>query len=266
MSDLVNKTNDFLKSDSLVSKIIFLFIALIVFILCIKFTINIINKYKNTDSPLLINGMIDAKNQIVIPQNPNTNGAVTLARSNNQQNGIEFTWSVWIFIDNLQYLSGKYKNVFYKGYENKTSTTNAPGLYIHPNTNSLIVVMNTFTTINDEIQIPNIPLNKWLNVIIRCENNILDVYINGTIIKSIELSSVPKQNFGDIFVAANGGFAGYISNLVYYDRALGTLEISDITSTGPNTVMIGYNSLQNTSNKYFSTRWYFYGNHDSYNP
>ena len=140
MSDLVNKTNDFLKSDTLVSKIIFLFIALIVFILCIKFTINIISNYKNTNSPLLIDGMVDAKHQMVIPQNPNTNGAVILARSNNQQNGIEFTWSVWIFIDNLEYLTGKYKNVFYKGYENKTSNTNAPGLYIHPNTNSFFQV------------------------------------------------------------------------------------------------------------------------------
>ena len=266
MSDLVNKTNEFLKSDSLVSKIIFLFIALIVFILCIKFAVNIISNYKHEDSPILINGMIDAKNQIVIPQNPNTKDAITLARSNNQQNGIEFTWSVWIFIDNLEYLQGKYKNVFYKGYENTTSTTNAPGLYIAETKNELIVIMNTFTTIQEKIIIPNIPLNKWLNVIIRCENNILDVYINGVIIKSIELSSVPKQNFGDIFVAANGGFAGYISNLVYYDRALGTLEISDITTTGPNTYMVGYNGLQNTSNKYFSTRWYFYGNQDAYNP
>lgn len=266
MSDLVNKTSDFLKSDSLVSNIIFLFIALIVFILCIKFTINLISNYKNSNSQILIDGMVDAKNQIVIPQNPNTIGAITLERSKNQQNGIEFTWSVWIFIENLEYLTGKYKNVFYKGYENKISNTNAPGLYIHPDTNSLIVVMNTFTTINDEIQIPNIPLNKWLNIIIRCENNILDVYINGTIIKSVELTSVPKQNFGDIFVAANGGFAGYISNLAYYDNALGTLEISDITSTGPNTKIIGYNGLQDTSNKYFSTRWYFYGNQNAYNP
>ena len=68
MSDLVNKTNDFLKSDSLVSKIIFLFIALIVFILCIKFTINLISNYKHGDSSILINGMVDAKNQIVIPE------------------------------------------------------------------------------------------------------------------------------------------------------------------------------------------------------
>lgn len=266
MSDLVNKTNDFLKSDSLVSKIIFLFIALIVFILCIKFTINLISNYKHGDSSILINGMVDAKNQIVIPQNPNTPGTVTLARSNNEQHGIEFTWSVWIFIDNLEYLAGKNRNIFYKGYENTTASTLAPGLFIHSNQNALIVVMNTFKTINEEILIPNIPLNKWLNIIIRCENNILDIYINGTIIKSVEFQSVPKQNFGDVFVAANGGFAGYISSLVYYERALGTLEISDITSAGPNTRMIGYNNIQNKSNQYFSTKWYFSGNQDGYNP
>jgi hypothetical protein len=55
--------------------------------------------------------------------------------------------------------------------------------------------MNTFSVINEQIVIPDLPLNKWVNVIIRCENTTLDVYINGTITRSHMLHGVPKQNY-----------------------------------------------------------------------
>jgi hypothetical protein len=90
--------------------------------------------------------------------------------------------------------------------------------------------MNTFNVINEEIVIPDIPINKWVNVIIRCQNTTLDVYINGTIARSINLVGVPKQNYGDVYIAPNGGFSGYISNLWYYNYALGINEISRIAN------------------------------------
>ena len=62
--------------------------------------------------------MVDAKHQIVFPQDPSNNDAVTIYRSINENQGIEFTWSVWIFINNLQYLEGQYKHIFHKGNSN----------------------------------------------------------------------------------------------------------------------------------------------------
>ena len=44
---------------------------------------------------------------------------------------------------------------------------------------------------------------------------------------------VPKQNYGDVFVGLNGGFDGNVSNLWYYDYALGTAEIQRIVNSGP---------------------------------
>ena len=225
----------------------------------------------SSNSPKLINGMIDAKQMIVFPQDPSLNNAATIYRSVNATDGIEFTWSVWIFIDNLQYLSGQYRHVFHKGNYQLDSTgknfpNNAPGLYIAPNTNSLIVIMNSFNEINEEITIPNIPLNKWVNVIIRCQNNKLNVYINGTITRSIELNGVPKQNYGDIFVSMNGGYDGYTSNLWYYNYALGTAQINQITNAGPNTKLTSSSALGQPFSKYLSLRWFFYGDNDGYNP
>jgi hypothetical protein len=184
---------------------------------------------------------------------------------------LEFTWSCWIFINSLQTNAGIFKHIFSKGNSDlgdngMVQPNNAPGLYLAPHANNLVVVMNTFNVINEEIMIPDIPMNKWVNVIIRCENNTLDVYINGSIIKSHHLHGVPKQNYGDVYIAPNGGFSGYISNLWYYDYALGVNEISKLASNGPNTNTKNSNGLNLKNNNYLSLRWFFYGAGDNFNP
>ena len=265
-------TREFLESNSLVAKFAFLILVIFAFIILLRAGISLMAYFlKPNESPLLINGMVDATQMIVFPQDPSNNGAVTIYRSVNATDGLEFTWSTWIFINNLQTNAGIFKHIFSKGNSNIQSDgliqpNNAPGLYIAPDTNDLVVLMNTFNVINEEITIPDIPLNKWLNIIIRCQNTTLDIYINGTITRSIELSGVPKQNYGDVYVAMNGGFNGYISNLCYYNYALGTAAIQKLVSKGPNTHMIGSNGINEKSADYFSLRWFFYGSDDMYNP
>jgi hypothetical protein len=133
--------------------------------------------------------------------------------------------------------------------------------YLTPYKNELLVIMNTNDVINEEIRIPDIPLNKWVNVIMRCVNTTLDVYINGIITKSTNLSGVPKQNYGNVYVAMNGGFSGYISNLWYYSKALNSVEIQRISVRGPTTKINTSNSMLSGLNlrypNYLSLQWYF---------
>jgi hypothetical protein len=265
-------TKEFLESNSLVVKFAFLLLVVVVFVILLRVGISTLAYFlQPSSSPHLIDGMVDAKQMIIFPQDPSGNNSVTIYRSVNASDGLEFTWSTWIFINNLQTNAGIYKHIFSKGNSDINENgmiqpNNAPGLYIAPNTNTLVVVMNTYNVINEEILIPDIPLNKWVNVIIRCQNTNLDVYINGTIARSINLVGVPKQNYGDVYVAMNGGFDGYISNLWYYNYSLGTTEIQRILNRGPNTKMIGGNSIDNKTYNYLSLRWFFYGAGDGYNP
>jgi|UniRef100_A0A6C0DU63 hypothetical protein len=263
---------DFVDSNSLVAKIAFLLLVLFGFVIALRLGISILAYFLSpTGSPHLIDGMVDGKQMIIFPQDPNTSGAKTITRSVNANDGIEFTWSSWVFIDNLQYNAGKYKHVFHKGNDQVSTTglnfpNNAPGLYIAPNTNAFVIIMNTYDNINEEITIPDIPMNKWISVIMRCQNKTLDVYINGTIARSVQLAGVPKQNYGDVFVAMNGGFSGYVSNLWYYNYALGTAAIQNIVHSGPNTKMVGSNAMNMKNPNYLSLRWFFYGTQDQFNP
>ena len=267
-------TKDFLQSNGLVAKFVFLIMVIIAFVILLRIGIRVLTFFlaPSNQSTNLINGMVDATQSIVFPQDPSYSTAVTIERSSNATDGIEFTWSVWIYINNLQYLPDKFKHIFYKGNYDLSGSglnfpNNAPGLYLAPNTNTLVVMMNTFNEINEEIHIPDIPLNKWVNVIMRCSNKTFDVFINGIITRSITFIGVPKQNYGDVYVAMNGGFDGYISNLHYYNNALGTSAIQRIISKGPNTSMIGSNDGMNMKNaNYLSLRWFFYNSNDGFNP
>jgi len=257
----------FLESNTLVSKLAFMLLVLFGFIVLLRIGITIVTKiFKPNESPHLIDGMVDASQMIVFEQDPSGGSNKTIYRSVNATDGVEFTWSTWLFVNNIYNSgnSGSYKHIFSKGNSDLQdngliSPNNAPGLYIAPDTNDLVVMMNTFNVINEEITIKDIPINKWFNVIIRCQNTTLDVYINGTITRSINLVGVPKQNYGDVYVAMNGGFDGYISNLWYYNYALGTSAIQKLAGNGPNTKMIGNTGMSDATYNYLSLRWFFYG-------
>ena len=278
-SSATSATKEFFQSNSIVAKIAFLLLILVVFSVLLRLGIAIIGYFLGiNDSPKLFTGMVDAQQQIIIPQDPQDSSSVTITRSTNATDGIEFTWSCWIYIKDIAVNSNQYRCVFYKGndyYPNPKKDTsaavglnfpnNAPGLYIAPNTNDLVVFMNTFKVINEQVTIKDIPLLKWVNVIIRCQNTTLDIYINGTIAKSLQLHGVPKQNYGNVYVAPQGGFSGYISNLWYYNYALGTAEINQLVNDGPDTTMTGGNSINMRNPDYLSLRWFFYGNTNAYN-
>jgi len=262
---------EFMESNTLVSKFAFLILVIIGFIILLKLGVSFLSYFTQPNkSPHLIDGMVDATQMLVYPQDPNGNSAVTIYRSSNETKGIEFTWSVWIYINNLQTNAGIYKHIFSKGNSDLTNKglvypNNAPGLYIAPNTNDLVIMMNTFTVINEEIVVNDIPLNKWVNVIIRCENTTVDVYINGTIVRSVDFTSVPKQNYGNVYVAMNGGFSGYISNLWYYNYALPPTSIQTITANGPNTKMVGTSAINDSTTNYLSLSWLLNHPGDMYN-
>ena len=47
--------------------------------------------------------MKDAKKVLIIPQDPKNPNSIPVMRSTNQDNGLEFTWTVWLYVDDLVY-------------------------------------------------------------------------------------------------------------------------------------------------------------------
>lgn len=249
-----NETREFIESNSIVAKLAFFLLVAIAFVILLRLgTAFLVWALGPNNNPHLIDGMVDGRQRQTF--------ARPLARSDNQKDGIEFTWSTWLYIDDLTYKQGSYKHIFSKGSADVQSNglsfpLNAPGLYIAPDTNELVVLMNSFDVINNEIRIPNIPISKWIHVLIRVQGSTLDVYMNGVIVASEQLRGVPRQNNSDVHQGLNGGFSGNVSNLWYFDRALNIREIQALTSRGPNLRMIGGNGMSVKNHDYLSLRWY----------
>ena len=261
--------NEFLDSSSLVAKFAFLLLVIFVFVIALRAGSALLKELiKPAQNPVLIKGMIDSKQMQYFPQDPSIVGSVPIMRSDNKEQGMEFTWSVWIYIDDFSYKREQYKHVFHKGNDNINITeepiglnqpNNAPGLYIKPHTNDLAVIMNTFDKINDEVTIKGIPLNKWVNVIIRLnKQNQLDIYINGTLTKRHILQGVAKQNYGNVYASMNGGFSGHTSELRYFNSAIGANKIRNIVNKGPNLRMDSNTNVAKNKPHYFSNKWYLY--------
>ena len=272
LDSLIKVSQDFLDSSSIIAKFSFLLFVIIIFVSLLRIGTSILVWFLSpSKDPILMKGLNNAKQGINIPQDPSVDNSIPILRSVDQTKGMEFTWSIWMYIDEFNnYKKEEYKHVFHKGNDSITQTgddkgkispINAPGLYITPHVNNLEIVMNTFDEINDNIVIKNIPINKWINVIIRLNNqHQLDVYINGILSKRHTLSGVARQNYGNVFSTMNGGFSGYTSELRYFDNAIGLGKINEIVKSGPNLKI--YDNGNNTGittgrPQYLSTKWYF---------
>lgn len=268
-----NSTKEFLESNSAIARFSFLILAIFVFVILLKLFIRIIAYFllNKSGTVYLVNGMIDGNEPFIFPQDPNSNSnAKTLSKSNNANSGVEFSWSCWLYVNSITVNPGQqtiYKHVFSKGNNNwNTSSSNpkgvaypnnAPGVYLSPNTNDLYVFMNTYDIVSEEIVVNAIPLNKWFNLTICCVNKSLDIYINGIIVNSHQLISVPKQNYGDVFVCNNGGFSGNLSNLIYYNKAISLKTIQQIVASGPNFKAITSSKTNQRDYNYLAIDWYF---------
>jgi hypothetical protein len=263
---LVNANQDFLNSNSIIAKVVFLLLVLIVFLFLVNLGIKMIYYFSTpAKATYVINGVVPGSANINVSQNPGDSNSATIYRSNNETTGIEFTWSVWLNINGLANGSGKcskLSHIFNKGNNNFSSSTgvadvnNAPGVYICEGNNTLRVYMDTFSSNNNYLEITNIPLKKWFHCAIRLQNKILDVYINGVIVARKVLDGVPKQNYDNVYIGANSGFNGQISNLVYYDSALSVFGINNIILRGPNMTQSGAVSTNKNYYTYLSNDWY----------
>jgi hypothetical protein len=253
---------EFLYSDDPFSVFLTIVILVILFIISLNILMGVVNAVSKQNEVYVVRGITPGNIPLYIPVNPAVNGSVPIDRSNNKT-GIEFSWSVWLNIADVP-TTNTYQHVFSKGegtqVNGKVFPNNSPGLYITQTDNqcNLVVVMNTFdnSTVSDEVTVPNIPLNKWINVILRVMNNNLDVYINGSLVKSHELSGVPRQNYGDVNVALDSGFNGYLSNLMYFTYGVSPGKITSLSNQGPNLKVSSKINVLQVTPSYLSTKWY----------
>jgi len=281
--------SEFLSSNTMIARGTFLLGVLIFFSILFYIGSKLVYYFLSpSETPFLISGMKDATEALTISQHMGQKTTIPILRSVNEYGGVEFTYSFWIYINDVNYNEAiDYKHVFNKGSSPSSQgeggsglfgPNNAPGVYLYNGKKNysdalminypvlgMLVRLNVFhnnESVNkpyyDDIYVDAIPIKKWVGVIIRVTSqNICDIYINGTLTKRHKLSNIVKQNYDNLYVNYNGGFSGNLSDLKYYNYAVGTLEIDSVTARGPNLKIKSNSNIEKAKPQYLSTHWYF---------
>jgi hypothetical protein len=255
-------SNEFLESNGLLAKCAFIILLFILFLFIFKIGVQVLGYLLGpSKNPYIVYGKLEGYNTVTISQDPSNKSSIPILRSNNENTGIEFTWSVWLFL-NLG-TNDKVKCVFVKGNSDPDTTnlyyqTNSPGMYVSSKNGvgQIEYILNDVNNNDNKMIITNVPLQKWVHFAYRLQNTILDVYVNGVVQNRLQMSYAPKQNYYDITVC--GGYNGSLSNLRYYDHALTVFDINNIIMFGPNTnpSKLASNNSGSGNYSYLSSQWY----------
>lgn len=163
--------------------------------------------------------------------------------------GGEFTVSTWVYIDNWSYRSGMNKSILSVGGPNFDTLRvylggSKPKLFVRLHTTNQGAVTqekgdsllkSTESSVFSQLQtessllessagcdLPEIELQRWVNIAIAVNGKTVDVYIDGKLTRSCVLPNFFKVDGSGY--SANllmyGGFGGLISTTMMYDSAL----------------------------------------------
>lgn len=160
-----------------------------------------------------------------------------------------FTYSIWLFVDDWSYRLGEKKVIFSRIKGNDVCPKVSLGEY----ENNLTIEITPYQTSGanaaepHKCELSNIPLQKWVNVLFSVYGRSLDVYIDGKLSRTCVMSGPAHiPNDADITLFPTGGsgsgasgFGGYISNFKYWPDATNPQQAWDIYKEGYGGSMLG---------------------------
>ncbi len=204
-------------------------------------------KYIFTD-PYTLQGIQDGKTTSTI-------NASSLASNGTDVPSSNFAYSIWFYVNDWNYRYGEPKVIFgrmgsksgnkqgsIKGIsgldpcpavvlgaiENNISVSLGcyPGLDQQPTTPGGNTVVHTCS-------IANVPVQKWVNLVLSVYGRTMDLYIDGKLVRTCLLPGIATiNNNSNIYVTPAGGFEGWTSKLQYYPNSLNPQEVWNIYTRG----------------------------------
>ena len=85
-----------------------------------------------------------------------------------------------------------------------------------------------------DCEIFNIPLQKWVNIIISLNTKVIDVYMNGKLVKTCIMPKPPALGTTQekVFLTPNDGFSGETANFRFFSNSLNPQEAWNVYKSG----------------------------------
>jgi len=187
-----------------------------------------------------------------------------------------FTFSFWINISDFYTNNSFWRHVFHKGtpiskqsilnysfWENlsKEIPIQAPGVWMHPDKNSLRFCFTTIDYFSRDIKeealpvtvppvyevkerdqaiesieycdLHNIPIDELTHIVMTLEDHIVTLYINGKIVKTCNLKGKPQFNNGDTYFSYSKSYNGYLDHFTYIPKIIKPYRIKALYEDKP---------------------------------
>ena len=218
----------------------------IVFAIIVIIFILMLLKYLFTD-PYTLQNMQDGKSSSTISASSlATNGGVPSSN---------FAYSTWFYINNWNYRYGEPKVIFGRMVSPSTQGQGSvdgvsgldpcPAVVLGAVENNISISLGCYPGINQQPTTPggktvvhtcsvsNVPIQKWVNLVVSVYGRSMDVYIDGKLVRTCLLPGVASvNNNSNIYVTPNGGFDGWTSKIQYYPNSINPQEAWNIYSQG----------------------------------
>lgn len=195
--------------------------------------------------------------------------------TNSTGNANNFAYSVWFFVQDWNYRYGEPKVIFGRMNNASSSSTTgsipgiggvdpSPVVYLDGLENNIVIGLGCYPGANqipantvdngtnntppvgeavlNLCQVNNVPIQRWVNLLVSVYGRTLDVYMDGKLVKTCLLPGVAMVNTSaNVFLTPNGGFNGWTSKLQYFANPINPQQAWNIYSKGYGTSMFNNN-------------------------
>jgi hypothetical protein len=219
--DFIGKVLTGQLNASTTGSLLMLLLAIIIFVIYFSMP-SLFNKFSLQGGKQLVNKPVYLGSEYALGTYEELN--------NSSQFDYQYAISSWIFID----AAPPSTNASYSKFTSVLNFGNKPNVLYKGNEHIFMVTMqqkdlnktteNKLIDFDDEGNIIvyknlNLPLQKWNNIIINYNGGILDIFLNGELVKSV-VGVVPYYTLDNLTIGANNGIKGGICNVIYFSKAL----------------------------------------------
>jgi hypothetical protein len=190
----------------------------------------LINKFSLQGGKQLVNKPVYTNSQYSLGTYEELNG--------NPDFDYQYAISFWVFLDAV----GPNTNASYEKYTSLLNFGNKPNILYNAKINTLMITMqqknlekttnNKFIEFDDNgnrilYKSNDILLQKWNNIIINYNGGVLDIFLNGELVKS-DAGVVPYYTLDNLTIGESDGLRGGICNVVYFNKPLTASKIKNV--------------------------------------
>jgi hypothetical protein len=193
--------------------------------------------------------------------------ASSLATNGSNVPSSNFAYSIWFYVNDWNYRYGEPKVVF--GRMGAQSTTGSgsidgvsgldpcPAVVLGAVENNIDVSLGCYPGINQEpttsggttvvhtCSVANVPIQKWVNLVVSVYGRSMDLYIDGKLVRTCLLPGVASiNNNSNVYVTPAGGFNGWTSKFQYFPNSINPQDAWNIYTSGYSSWSSMFNSYQ----------------------